>query len=67
MAKRKGVFMGFYGKPELKNELQRRATAGHRTLSAELAMRLERSLRQEEGEGVGPGQRRGGGIGAPRP
>lgn len=47
MAKRKGVFIGFYGKPELKKELQSRATAEHRTLSAEVAMRLEKSLRQD--------------------
>lgn len=62
MSKRKGVFIGFYGPADLKRQLQERATSEHRTLSAEVQMRLEKSLKQEGGQAA----ERSGAIGAPR-
>jgi hypothetical protein len=44
MGLRKGVFMGCYAPPELKEALQRQANAEHRTLSQEIVKRLKESL-----------------------
>jgi len=45
MTKRKGVFIGAYIAPELKDELQRRAKAEHRTLSQQITKILTEALR----------------------
>lgn len=45
MTKRNGVFIGAYIAPELKDELQRRAKAEHRTLSQQITKILSEALR----------------------
>jgi hypothetical protein len=45
MANRKGVFIGAYVPSELKQALQRRAVAEHRTLSQEITRILEEAIK----------------------
>lgn len=45
MANRKGVFIGAYVPNDLKNALQQRAKAEHRTLSQEITRILEEAIK----------------------
>lgn len=49
MGLRKGVFMGCYAPPEMKQELQEKAAKEHRTLSQEIVKRLKEHLQIEAG------------------
>lgn len=57
MANRKGVFLGAYLDPILKRDIQRAATAAHRTMSQEVTRRLTISL---YGSTEIPGRKAGG-------
>ena len=65
MANRKGVFIGAYVPIELKESLQRRASAEHRTLSQEITRILTEAV---HGKGLPAGSidRRNAGDSTPR-